>query len=87
LAAGLYSDRLFPVVWGYRSNADAHDIGTQQGGSAHAAVGARIAKMNQWGFVIGAYALTFSGTVVLCLSCWRSMRNAEAAAQRLSDKS
>jgi hypothetical protein len=43
--------------------------------------------MNQWAFVIGAYALTFSGTVVLCLSCWRSMRSAEAVAQKLSDKS
>jgi hypothetical protein len=43
--------------------------------------------MNQWAFVIGAYALTFSGTVVLCLSCWRSMRSAEAVAQKFSDKS
>jgi hypothetical protein len=42
--------------------------------------------MNQWAFVIGAYALTFSLTAALCVFCWRSMRRAEAAAQRLSDK-
>ncbi|ANI76577.1 MULTISPECIES: hypothetical protein [Sphingobium] len=43
--------------------------------------------MNQWAFVIGAYALTFLGTAALCLFCWRSMRSAEMAAQKLSDKS
>ena len=43
--------------------------------------------MNQWAFVGSAYALTFLGTFVLCLSCWRSMRTAEAAAQKLTDKS
>lgn len=42
--------------------------------------------MNQWVFVVGAYALTFSGTLALCLACWRSMRDAESAAQRLSDR-
>lgn len=43
--------------------------------------------MNQWAFVVGAYALTFLGTAALCLGCWRSMRRAETAAQKLSDKS
>ena len=43
--------------------------------------------MNQWAFVIGAYALTFLGTFALCLLCWRAMRSAEAAAQKLSDRS
>lgn len=43
--------------------------------------------MNQWAFVAGAYALTFLGTLVLCLSCWRSMRDAEAAAQKLTVRS
>ena len=43
--------------------------------------------MNQWAFVIGAYALTFSATLVLCLRCWRMMRSAEAAVQKLSERS
>ena len=42
--------------------------------------------MNQWAFVIGAYALTFSATLLLCLHCWRAMRSAEAAAQRSADR-
>lgn len=43
--------------------------------------------MNQWAFVIGAYALTFSATAALCLFCWRAMQSAEMAAKKLSDKS
>ena len=43
--------------------------------------------MNQWAFVVGAYALTFSGTLILCLTCWRAMHDAEAAVQKLSDRS
>ena len=43
--------------------------------------------MNQWAFVASAYTLTFLGTFVLSLSCWRSMRDAEAAAQKLAGKS
>ncbi|HKT77870.1 MAG TPA: hypothetical protein VJQ78_14140 [Sphingobium sp.] len=42
--------------------------------------------MQQWPFVIGAYALTFAGTFLLCLQCWRAMRSAEADAQRLSER-
>ncbi|EZP71481.1 putative uncharacterized protein precursor [Sphingomonas paucimobilis] len=42
--------------------------------------------MNQWAFVIGAYALTFAATFLLCLRCWRAMRSAEAAAQKLSER-
>lgn len=43
--------------------------------------------MQQWSFVLGAYALTFTGTFLLCIQCWRAMRSAEAQAQRLSDLS
>ncbi|HKY82623.1 MAG TPA: hypothetical protein VJM09_14250 [Sphingobium sp.] len=43
--------------------------------------------MNQWAFVIGAYALTFASTCLLCLQCWRAMRSAETAAQRVSERS
>ena len=43
--------------------------------------------MNQWAFVIGAYALTLIGTLALSLLCWRAMRSAEAEAQRLSERS
>ncbi|MCB4859683.1 hypothetical protein K7W03_08725 [Sphingobium sp. PNB] len=42
--------------------------------------------MNQWAFVIGAYALTLSGTGLISLFSWRAMRNAErrASAGRVS---
>ena len=43
--------------------------------------------MNQWAFVMGAYALTFLGTSLLCLLCWRAMRRAEADARHLSERS
>ncbi|WP_340266776.1 hypothetical protein [Sphingobium mellinum] len=43
--------------------------------------------MQQWPFVIGAYALTFAGTFLLSVQCWRAMRSAEADAQRLSERS
>jgi hypothetical protein len=42
--------------------------------------------MNQWAFVIGAYALTFLGTGAISLMSWRMMRSAEARAQRQSDR-
>ncbi|WP_275897554.1 hypothetical protein [Sphingobium estronivorans] len=42
--------------------------------------------MNQWAFVIGAYALTFAGTGIISLLSWRGMRGAEASAQQLSDR-
>ncbi len=37
--------------------------------------------MNQWNFVIAAYALTAIATVGLILSAWASMRRAEAEAE------
>jgi hypothetical protein len=43
--------------------------------------------MEQWAFVIGAYALTFAGTFLLSLLCWRAMRSAEAEARRISERS
>lgn len=43
--------------------------------------------MNQWAFVIGAYALTLLGTGVISLTSWRAMRNHEAEARRLTDRS
>lgn len=43
--------------------------------------------MNQWAFVIGAYALTFLGTGLISLLSWRAMRGAEAKAQQLGDRS
>lgn len=43
--------------------------------------------MQQWPFVIGAYALTFAGTFILSVHCWRAMRIAEADARRLSERS
>jgi hypothetical protein len=39
--------------------------------------------MNPWPFIIGAYALTFAGTLLLTLWSWASMRRAEAEAGRL----
>ena len=42
--------------------------------------------MNQWAFVVGAYALTFSGTFLICLINWRAMRKAEAQARKLTER-
>lgn len=42
--------------------------------------------MNQWTFVIGAYALTFLGTALVSLSSWRAMRAAEHQAQQVSER-
>jgi hypothetical protein len=39
--------------------------------------------MNPWPFVIAAYAVTMVATAALVLLSWRSMRSAEAAAERL----
>ena len=33
--------------------------------------------MNQWTFVIAAYAVTLGGGAVLALAAWRAMRRAE----------
>jgi hypothetical protein len=38
--------------------------------------------MNQWAFVIAAYAVTLGGTAAVVLWAWVSMRAAEKAAQR-----
>ena len=35
--------------------------------------------MNQWSFVLAAYAVTALATVVLLAASWRAMRRAEAA--------
>lgn len=42
--------------------------------------------MNQWPFVIAAYAVTVGGTGVLLLWSLASMRRAEAAAEALTRK-
>jgi hypothetical protein len=39
--------------------------------------------MNQWAFVIAAYAVTTVGTAIVSLLSWRAMRSAEAAAEKL----
>ena len=36
--------------------------------------------MNQWSFVVAAYAVTALATLVLVAASWRAMRRAEAAA-------
>jgi len=36
--------------------------------------------MNQWAFVMGAYALTFLGTAFISLLSWRAMQGAESRA-------
>jgi hypothetical protein len=43
--------------------------------------------MNQWAFVVGAYALTFLGAAVVSLLSWHAMRTAEAQAQTLMERS
>ena len=40
--------------------------------------------MNQWAFVIAAYAVTGAGTVVLSLAAWALMRRAEHAVEALT---
>ncbi len=42
--------------------------------------------MDQWAFVIGAYALTLTGTALISLSSWRTMRAQEAEARRLTER-
>ncbi len=41
--------------------------------------------MNPWPFVIAAYAAALLATAGLLLWAWRSMRVAEAAAEKLKD--
>ena len=36
--------------------------------------------MNQWSFVLAAYGLVISATLILLLAGWRAMRRAEADA-------
>ncbi len=36
--------------------------------------------MNQWSFVLAAYGVVISATVILLLASWRAMRSAEADA-------
>ena len=43
--------------------------------------------MNQWTFVIAAYAVTALGTAAVSILSWRAMRAAERQAERLSDRS
>ncbi|WP_281253115.1 hypothetical protein [Sphingomonas spermidinifaciens] len=40
--------------------------------------------MNQWSFVIAAYAVTIAGAVGITLHSWQTMRRAERAAEKLS---
>ena len=42
--------------------------------------------MNQWPFVLGAYALTFIATLGLIAWAWLSMRSDEAAAEALKKR-
>lgn len=42
--------------------------------------------MNQWAFVIAAYAVTLAGTALVSLMSWRGMRSAERQADQLSDR-
>jgi len=39
--------------------------------------------MNPWPFIIGAYGIALAATVALAFLSWRSMRNAEAEAERI----
>ena len=41
--------------------------------------------MNHWAFILGAYALTFAGTVGLVAASYLVMRKAEAAVAALKD--
>lgn len=40
--------------------------------------------MNQWTFVVTAYAVTLLGTALVSITSWRSMRAAEAQADSLT---
>ncbi|WP_370176565.1 hypothetical protein [Sphingobium abikonense] len=42
--------------------------------------------MNQWAFVIAAYAVTAGATIVMSIISWRAMTSAERAVDRLSDR-
>ena len=42
--------------------------------------------MNQWAFVIGAYAVAFVATAGLTAWAWLSMRGDEAAAEALKQR-
>ena len=42
--------------------------------------------MNHWDFIAAAYGVTIVATAALVLWAWRSMRRAEAAAERLKGK-
>ncbi|MES2173756.1 MAG: hypothetical protein V4523_07395 [Pseudomonadota bacterium] len=42
--------------------------------------------MNQWAFVIAAYAVTLAGTAIVSVVSWRAMRGAEQRADQLSDR-
>lgn len=42
--------------------------------------------MTQWAFVAAAYLVTVAGTAALLLLAWRSMRVAEAEAEKLRDR-
>ena len=39
--------------------------------------------MNHWSFVIAAYVVTLLGTLALLIWAWRSMRSAEARADKV----
>ncbi|MGW8203256.1 MULTISPECIES: hypothetical protein [Sphingomonadaceae] len=42
--------------------------------------------MNQWAFVIAAYAVTLAGTAIVSLASWRAMRRAETRADQIADR-
>lgn len=42
--------------------------------------------MQQWTFVIAAYAVTLLGTAAASWQSWRAMRRAEAQAEQLADR-
>lgn len=39
--------------------------------------------MNQWAFVVAAYAVTLAGTGIVSIASWRAMRSAETRADQL----
>ena len=43
-------------------------------------------SLNQWNFVIGAYAIGVGGTLALVISSWLAMRSAEARRDRSRGK-
>lgn len=42
--------------------------------------------MNQWAFVVAAYAVTLVGTAFVSLVSWRAMHGAERRADQLTDR-